>query len=472
MEVNLEKKNDLDAELTIKVEPSDYQEDFEKELKNYRQKVDLPGFRKGKAPLDLLKKRLGTDLKKQLVPDTVNKKLQDYIKENDVKLLLNPLEKDQESDPDWENEDTFEFKYDVGLRPEVDIDLQEMLGDVQQYKIEATDEEVEEQIEKIKNLKGTSDEKDQIEEEEGLSLRLGITELDENHEPLEGGLDKSKAIKLEDLPEDFKQALIGKNAQEQVILDLKSILENDEKLAEFLDSDKLTIQDTEGHFRITIESIFTFQPVEIGEEVFKEVFPDKEINDIEEFKQAIKEALESSYERESDSHLFKEVKDTFIKRFDKGLPEDFLKLWFDRVQQEEEENEEQGDEKSQEEKYQDFINDVKWMAIVDSLADYYEVTVESNEVMQYAESLIRNEVSRIGMGDIGEDKIKEYASNYLKDQNNYFKSHFTIKEDKVFSHIKENVEFPKQSVTYNEFQQIVNPETENTSETEKAENNE
>ncbi len=470
LDVNLEKKNELDAELTIKIKPEDYQEDFEKELKNYRKKVDLPGFRKGKAPLNLLKKRLGSDLKKQLIPDTVNKSLQNYIKENDLKLLLNPLQKDSETEPEWESQDSFEFKYDVGLRPEIDIDLQEKLGDVQKYKIEATDEEVDEQIEKIKNLKGTSDNKEKVEDDETLSIRTSVTELDENQQPLEGGLDKSKAMKLAEIPADLKAELIGKSTNEEVIVNLKSMFEDDEKLAEFLDTDKLTIQDVEGEFKVTIESIFIFQPVEIGEEVYKEVFPDKEINDIEEFKAAIKEALESGYERETDSHLFKEIKDTFIKRFDKGIPEEFLKKWFDKVQEEEEEN--QQEDKSHEEKYKDFINDIKWMIVVDGLADRFEVKVESQEVMEYAESLIRNEVSRIGMGDIGEEKVKEYASNYLKDQNNYFKSHFTLKEDKVFKHVKENVEFPVKTVTYNEFQKIVNPESEAEQETEKAENNE
>ncbi len=468
MEVNLEKKNNLDAEFVVHIEPADYQEEFEKELKNYRKKVDLPGFRKGKAPLNLLKKRIGPDLKKQLIPDQVNKSLQNYIQENDIKLLLNPLQKEPEGEPDWENQDSFEFKYDVGLRPEIDYDLQEFLGAVQRYKIQATEDEIEEQIEKIKNLKGQSENKDQVEEDENLSLRVKITELDENHEPLEGGLEKSKAVKINDIQEGLKDALLGKSVGDELNVNLKDIYGDDEKLAEFLDTDKLTIQDVEGTFKINIESVFTFQPAEIDEEVYKEVFPDREINDFEEFKNAIKEALESSYERESDSHLFKEVKDTFVEKFDKGLPEEFLKKWFDKVQEEEEQNEQEEDNKSHEEKYQDFVNDIQWMIIVDSLADQYGISVEGEEVMEYAQSLIRNEVSRIGMGEIGEDKVKEYASNYLKDQNNYYKSHFTLKEDKVFKQIKENVEFSEKPVTYNEFQKIVNPDSQEEEETEKT----
>jgi len=486
VEINLDQTNGLDAELTVKIGPDDYQHDFDKEIKNYQKKVDLPGFRKGKAPVGLLKKRIGTDLKKQLVPDTVNKALQDYIREHDLKLLLNPLEKTPQKEPDWENQDSFEFTYDVGLRPEMDLDLQQWLGDVVQYKIEATDEEIEEQVRKIQNLKGSSETREKVTDEDTLSLRLNIVELDDNQEAMEGGFYTNKTLTLAELPDQFKNELLDRQSEEKFVIDIKSCFadfvdDQNEKLAAFLDTDKLTVQDLGNQFEVTIESVYTFHPAELNENIFQAVFPDKEINDADEFRAAIREALASSYERESDSYLFKEVKDAIVKQYDKGLPEQFLHKWFDKVQQEEEEQEkqnEQQDERSHEEKYKEFVNDIKWMIIIDGLADRFEVSVEGQEVMEYAQSMIRNEVQRIGMGEIGEDQVKEYASNYLKDQNNYFKAHFTIKEDKVFRQIKENVDFQEKPISYNEFQQIVNPpesesQTEaNDQETEKTADNE
>jgi trigger factor len=431
VDINLNQTEGLDAELHVRIDPADYEESFEKEVKNYRQQASLPGFRKGKVPTSLIRKKIGTELKQKLVPDTVNKAIQDYIKEQDLKLLLNPLQTYPESDPDWENQDTFEFKYQVGLRPSIDDDLQASLGELTQYRIKAADEEIDEQVRKIKNLKGTSETKEAVEDSENLALRFKVEELDENGEVLEEGFSQTKAVNLKDLPEQLQQELIGAKPDDAFTLDLRSYFEDEDRFAEFLDTLGSSI-------RTTVQSVYEFEEATLDETIFQEIFPDKTINDEEEFKAAIREALESNYERESDGHLFKEIKDAFVKHYDKGLPDGFLKQWFSQVQSEQEEEEES--EKTEDEKYEDFVNDIKWMAIVDGLAERFDITVENQEVMEYAQAMIRNEVSRIGMGDIGEDKVREYAA------------------------------FQVQEVTYNEFQQLMNPEQEG--ETEKAENNE
>lgn len=469
MDINLNQSEGLDAELQIRIEPSDYEESFEKEVRTYKKQANLPGFRKGKVPTNLIRKKIGNEVKQKLVPDAVNKAIQDYIKEQDLKLLLNPLQTSPESDPDWENQDTFEFTYQVGLRPAIDDDLQEKLGELTQYLIKAKDEEIDEQVRKIKNLKGTSEPKEEVADNEVLSLRFKVEELNDEGEVLEEGFSQTKAVNLKELPESLQQDLIGSKAEDTLTLDLRSYFEDEDKFAEFLNTDKLTVQDLGNSLRLTVQSVYEFEEASLDETVFQEIFPGKTISNEEEFKDAIREALESNYERESDGHLFKEIKDAFIKSYDKGLPDQFLQRWFSQVQAEQDEEEEQSD-KTEEEKYEDFVNDIKWMVVVDGLAERYDITVENQEVMEYAQAMIRNEVSRIGMGDIGEDKVREYAANYLQDQNNFYKSLFTLKEDKVFKQVKSEVTFQTQEVTYNEFQQIVNPDREE--ETEKAENNE
>lgn len=468
MDINLQQKDDLDAELRIQINPADYEESFETEVKNYRKEANLPGFRKGKVPKGLIRKKLGSEIKKKLVPDTLNKAIQDYISENDLKLLLNPLQVAPEGDPDWEGQDSFEFTYLVGLRPAIDDNLQEALGSITQYVIKATDQELDDQIEKIKNLKGSSENKEVVEDNEYLALRMKVQELNDDGSEMEEGFSQVKAVNLKELPDKLQGDLLNAKPDDKLDLNLRSYFDDEDQFAEFLNTDKLTVQDLGDTVRVEVQSVYEFHQAELDENVFQEIFPDKEINNEEEFKAAIREALESSYERESDGHLFKELKDAFIKNYDKGLPEEFLKRWFDQVQSDQEDQEEE-EQKTEEEKYQDFVNDIKWMIVVDGLADRYNISVENQEVMEYAQAMIRNEVSRIGMGEIGEDKVREYAANYLQDQNNFYKSLFTLKEDKVFKQVKEDVAFQKQEVTYNEFQELNQGKDE---ETEKATSNE
>jgi trigger factor len=286
---------------------------------------------------------------------------------------------------------------------------------------------------------------------------------------MEEGFSLTKAVNLKDLPESLQQDLMDVNTEDELHLDLRSYFDDEEAFADFLDTDKLTVQDLGETISLTVQSIYEFEQATLDESIYQEIFPDKTINDEEGFKEALREALESSYERDADGHLFKEVKDTFIKNYNKGLPEEFLKRWFEKVQSEDEESE-NDDEKTEEERYEDFVNDIKWMVVVDGLADRYDISVENQEVMEYAQAMIRNEVSRIGMGEIGEDKVKEYAANYLQDQNNFYKSLFTLKEDKVFRKLKEEVTFQEEHLTYNEFHELTNQDQ--ATETEKATNNE
>lgn len=472
MDIKLQQKNELDAELQIQINPDDYSESFDKEVKNYRKEANLPGFRKGKVPASIIRKKLGAEIKKKLVPDTLNQAIQDYIKEHDLKLLLNPLQLEPEGEPDWDNQETFEFTYLVGLRPAIDDDLQAELGTITQYVIKATDQEIEDQIEKIKNLKGESETKEVVEDNEKVAIRIKVQELDEDRIPMEAGFSQTKAVNLKDLPETLQQGLMNTTPETELHLDLRSFFEDEASFAEFLNTDKLTAQDLGEKLSLTVQSVYEFEQAELDETIYQEIFPDRSISSEEEFKNAIREALESSYEREEDGYLFKEVKDNFVKNYDKGLPESFLKRWFEKVQSSEDEEDKDGEdsERSEEEKYQDFVSDIKWMVIIDGLAERFDITVENQEVMEYAQAMIRNEVSRIGMGEIGEDKVREYAANYLQDQNNFYKSVFTLKEDKVFKQLKEEVEFQKQEVTYNEFQELTNPNQ--VEETEKTTNDE
>ena len=89
MNVSLQNIDKVSAELTVKLEKADYQEKVDKELKTLRQKVDMPGFRKGMVPASLVKKMYG----KSVIAEVVNKALQEaiynYIKENKVNMPRN-----------------------------------------------------------------------------------------------------------------------------------------------------------------------------------------------------------------------------------------------------------------------------------------------------------------------------------------------------------------------------------------------
>ena len=113
MKVTRKDVNALNAMITIDIDKADYDEDVQKVMQNYRKTANIPGFRKGLVPMGLIKKQYG----KAIVADEVNKLLQkllnDYLTEEKLAILGNPLPQAQD-DLDWEAE-TLSFAFELGF---------------------------------------------------------------------------------------------------------------------------------------------------------------------------------------------------------------------------------------------------------------------------------------------------------------------------------------------------------------------
>ena len=71
MKITQNNINDLQAELKVVITPEDYQEKVDKELKNYRKNAEIPGFRKGKVPNDVLEQKYGQSIHTDVVNDLI-----------------------------------------------------------------------------------------------------------------------------------------------------------------------------------------------------------------------------------------------------------------------------------------------------------------------------------------------------------------------------------------------------------------
>lgn len=451
MELNLDRQNDsLDATISIELGPDDYNEPLTESLKSYRQKVNLPGFRKGKVPLGMIKKMAGAELKQEKVQELVNEKIQSYLKEKEVNLLLNPLQSSPKPDEevDWEK-DNFEFKYDVGIRPKIDID-KSLLEKLPYYQIEVADDKVDEEIDYLRKQKGNFERVDKVEDSEQMNVNLKIVELNDDGEPLDGGVDTTKMIKLYDLPEDLKKELLGKESEHTFNINLKKAFEDTDELASFINADKNTVNDLGDEVRITLVVGFNFEEATLDQAFFDSIFGEGKVGSEEEFREEVKKAITDQQQRQASNYLYNQVRNELLENLNFDLPEGFLKKWHDAVNQEA--------EQEQESEYSDFEKDMKWLLIVDQFVDDMSIEIDPKEVLEYTKSMIANELLQSGMQDFDPEKLDQYALNYLQDQNNYNKTFYTLKEGKVFEQLKENVSFKEESIKLDEFKKLTEKE--------------
>ena len=143
MNISLQNVDSVSAVLTVQIEKADYQEKVEKALKTLRQKVNMPGFRKGMVPAGLIKKQYGVSVLAEEIDKLLQEKVFEYIRENKVNMLGTPLPK--ENQVNFETEENFEFSFDIALAPEFNVELSAN-DNVDYYDINVTDEMVDQQV--------------------------------------------------------------------------------------------------------------------------------------------------------------------------------------------------------------------------------------------------------------------------------------------------------------------------------------
>ena len=123
MKITFDCPDKINGQLTMTIEPADYQEQVEKTLKNYRKKAQVPGFRPGMVPMGMIKKQYGTAVKVEEINKLMGEKLYGYIQENKIEMLGEPLPSEKQVPQDFEKEGDLTFVFDIAVAPEFKIEL-------------------------------------------------------------------------------------------------------------------------------------------------------------------------------------------------------------------------------------------------------------------------------------------------------------------------------------------------------------
>ncbi len=153
MKIEQSELKDLKGVVSITIEPADYQEEVNKELKQVRQKAQMPGFRPGMVPAGLVKKMYGKGILADVLNKLVGENLQKHIEEQKLAILGDPLPNEEQGKIDLDHDDTFTFAFDIAVAPEFDAKLTAK-NKLPEYTIAVTDEMVNKQVEAYTNRFG------------------------------------------------------------------------------------------------------------------------------------------------------------------------------------------------------------------------------------------------------------------------------------------------------------------------------
>jgi trigger factor len=442
--VTKENIGDLHDKLTVKVSKEDYLPSFEKAIKDYSKKANIPGFRKGMVPVGMIKKMYGASIFYDEVIRSVEKELQGFLVKEKPEIFAQPLPMENDlRGLNLNHPEDYEFPFEIGLKPEITLDALSSLKPVL-HKVKATPEMVNEEIEKMVLKNGELKDVENVSGSENV-LNVLFEESDAEGSSVTEGISKDNSILVKYFSEDIQQQLNGKKVGDSIVLQLNTAFHDKEREWIFsdLELDEKDASSGEKYFRMTLTKIGLVEKKELNEEFFKLVFPGKEIKTEEEFRKAIEEEIQKQWDDASRNQLHDQLYHALIET-PIQLPDAFLKRWM-----------EMGGEKKKsveevEAEYPTFVNQLKWTLLSDKIINENDLKVTQEELRKSMEEEIMRYFGQIKMG---EDTawIGSYIDRMMKDEKQVDSTYRRLITEKLFNWLETQVTPSEKEVTADEF---------------------
>ncbi len=430
--VTKEHIGNLHDKLTVKVSKEDYYPSFEKAIKDYSKKANIPGFRKGMVPPGMVKKMYGASIFYDEIIKVVEKEIQEYLTKEKPEIFAQPLPMENDmSKLDMSNPVDYDFPFEIGLKPEVSVDgFSQVKPSL--YKVKVTEEMVDEEIEKLVTKHGDMKDTETVTGPENV-LNVLFEESDAEGNPLPEALAKDNSILVKYFAEDFRPQLFGKSKDDFVVLQLKNAFPEKERewILSDLGLDKNDPSSEEKYFKMTITKIGLVEKKQLNEEFFKLVFPGKEIKTEEAFREAMKNELQQQWDAASRSQLHDQLYHILLET-PLTLPDEFLKRWIAIGGEKKKSLEEV------EAEYPSFTNQLKWTLISDKIINDNKIDVTEEELRNYMKEEIMRYFGQMNMSDNSE-WIDSYIDRMMKDEKQVDSSYRKILTEKLFNFIESQV---------------------------------
>ncbi|PIY09045.1 MAG: hypothetical protein COZ18_09115 [Flexibacter sp. CG_4_10_14_3_um_filter_32_15] len=468
VEIKLEKKSETNGFIHVSVKEEDYKAKFDKKLEDYRKQASIKGFRPGKAPMSLVKKMIGKEVRMDEVNDIVTKGVSDYIQEEKLDLLGAPVP--QPKDTNWAKETEFEFSYEIGLVPNFDYDISEKVV-ADNYKIDITTKEVDTYIDNLRTRFGSVENPEESAKDDFVYGEIFQMSKDE-----EGNETKSFSVETliptNKLAESQVDKFIGVKGGDSFTFDMAEALPNERERGFALGLEKEDAAKLSGEFTMVVESITRRIPAELDEEFFKKVGaykpvepklvtegeeaqeeeqPEPEVMNEEEFRNEIMTRLKEDYDKEGQALTDIYLRRDLIENTKIDLPDEFLKRWLMFA------NEGKFTAEQIEEEYPEFIKEMKWSLLQNRILKDKEVEITREDILAEARKEVQNMMMRMGGGmQLPEAQMDNMAESFLRaeDGKHYQQIATQAMRQRSMQAIRESVTLKDKVVSEEEFAKI------------------
>jgi trigger factor len=434
MQIDKKELDNLNAQLTIKIDEKDYGEKVEKKLKEFKKNLEMPGFRKGKVPMNLIKQKYELPL----VIDEVNKQIQDglndYITKNNIKILGYPIPSENKTEIDWASKN-YKFDFDLGLAPEFEVDLEKLEG-ITAYKITADKKLIDKEVAQIQQQYGTFSDLEKVQKD---SYVIGTFSNEAE------GINSQTTVNTADLTAKAQKLLIGKKKGDTVEFNSKELYKDPHTMMHALNISHDKVHDLNVPLQFEISGVFELKPAEINQELLEKVFGDKKLKDEAGLRKFIKEDIEKQLEQSADNQLLNDVTDKLLETVKFDLPKDFLIRWI-ALDSDEELTPEQAKEK-----YEVSEKGLKFQLIEEKIIKKYDIKVTYDDLMNLTKDLLKLQMLQYGQAVPADEELEKIAINILNNKEEANRLTEQIIRKKLVNLYKEKIPVTNKKISYNKF---------------------
>ena len=451
MNIQFEAPDKVNGLMTITLETADYQPEVEKTLKDYRKRANIPGFRPGQAPMGMIKRQFGTSVKVDVVNKMLGEKLYEYVRENKIQMLGEPLPSDQQEQLDFEGEQPLVFKFDIAVAPQFEAKISGK-DKVEYYNITVDDKLIDQQVEMYQSRAGHYEKVENFDGEQRDMLKGDLRELDEKGNVKEGGIEVSDAVlmpqymKVEDQKKLFDGAKLG-----DIITwnPRKAYPESDVEVSSLLKIQKEEVKNHEGDFTYQITDISRFTKAEINKELFDQTFGEGTVKNEKEFRQKIADQISTQFKSDSDYKFLLDVRKHMEKKIGKQeFPEALLK----RVMLNN--NKDKGAD-FVEKNFDASIKELAWHLIKEQLVAAQGIKIEDADLKETAKEAARAQFAQYGMANVPDEYLENYAQEMLKKRENVDGLVDRAVDVKLTAALKSVVKLDEKAISLEDFQKML-----------------
>ena len=451
MNITKENIDSLNAEIKISIDKQDYEENIKKSLTDIKRKAQMPGFRPGKVPMNLITKIYGQEVKIEEINKIVTKALNDYIEQEKIDIIGDPIPGKNQQKIDIENSDTFEFVFDIGIKPEIDLKISEKDKFIR-YDINPDEKSIQKYIDSYCKNFGTFK---NIEAADADSLIKGdLTEIDSDGNDIENGIKIENAnifiSAIKD--EENKNKLIGAKVNDTIIFNPKKAYQSDDEVAYLLKLSKNKAELNTSDFKIVVKEILKYQNASIDQELFDKVFGEGNVKSEEEFKNKITEKIKEDLKEQANIKLKKDITEYFIKKTKIELPTEFLKRWI--ILSEKNITEEQI-----EKEFPLFEQNLKWQLIESKIIKDFDIKAEQEEIQEFAKKIVREQFKSYGIPNIPDQLLENYSKEMINKNEKKVKDiYYQVLYEKVFDTIINNCKIDSKEISLPDYEKLIEKE--------------